>query len=149
MLATGFGVGHLPAPGTFGSLLAIPLFLAVPALHEPSAAGLALLAVAIAAAVGIAGRADRLLGEHDSGRIVVDEVAGMLVALAGQPRDPATLLIAFAAFRLLDIAKPWPAGAIDRRVGGGTGVVLDDVASGLWANLLVRAVAALAFGAAA
>ncbi|MFM8409289.1 MAG: phosphatidylglycerophosphatase A [Alphaproteobacteria bacterium] len=144
LLATGFGVGNVSkAPGTLGSLLAIPVFLALPALGRLSLASLAILVAAIAAAVAIADRADPLMGEHDSGRIVIDEVAGMLVALAGLPRSALAIALAFAVFRVFDVAKPWPAGTVDRTWKGGAGVVLDDVASGVYANLVVRA--ALAF----
>ncbi|MEY4950028.1 MAG: hypothetical protein RL698_2239 [Pseudomonadota bacterium] len=137
------------APGTFGSLLAIPLFLAVPLFWTISPAAVLALALVVAAAVAIAHLADPLLGEHDSGRIVVDEIAGMLVALAGQPRGLRAVALAFVVFRVFDVLKPWPAGAIDRHWSGGRGVVLDDVASGVYANLVVRALLAFVPGLAA
>lgn len=149
LLATGFGVGHLPkAPGTAGSLLAIPVFLVVPGLARLSPVTVALLAAVVAASIVIASRADELIGEHDSGRIVIDEIAGMLVALAGLPRSALAIALAFAVFRLFDILKPWPAGAIDRGWSGGPGVVLDDVVSGLYANLAVRVLLVLLPGGA-
>jgi len=147
LLATGFGVGNLSkAPGTLGSLLAIPLFLALPVLARPSPLAAGLLLAVIAGSIAIADRADRLIGEHDAGRIVIDEIAGMLVALAGQPPSILGIGLAFAVFRVFDIAKPWPAGAVDRSWPGGAGVVLDDVVSGVYANLVVRMLLALAGG---
>jgi phosphatidylglycerophosphatase A len=99
---------------------------------------LLLVVVAVAAAVWVADRADHVLGEHDSGRIVVDEVVGMMVALLWIPPTVLNVALAFAMFRVLDVVKPWPAGFIDRRMPGGAGVVLDDVVSGIYANLLLR-----------
>jgi phosphatidylglycerophosphatase A len=126
------------APGTFGSLLAVPLYLALPGLPEGGLPALGVLAVAVALSWWVAGRADRLLTAHDDGSIVIDEVAGMLVALAGHGHAWGTIALVFVLFRVLDVMKPWPAGWIDRRLGGGAGVVLDDVASGVYANLLAH-----------
>ena len=112
------------------------IFLALPFLADRSLATIVFLAAAIGLSIAIASRADRLLEEHDSGCIVVDEVAGMLVALAGHGRDPWSVVLAFLFFRLFDVLKIWPAGAIDRRMAGGPGVVLDDVVSGFYAHLV-------------
>jgi phosphatidylglycerophosphatase A len=101
---------------------------------------IAALVAAIVAAILLAGAAEASIGEHDSGRIVVDEVAGMLVALAGLPRDAWTIVAVFALFRFFDVVKVWPASWIDRRLGRGTGVVLDDVVSGIYANVAARLV---------
>lgn len=117
-------------------------------LHSASATALATLAGIVALAVWIAGRADPLLGEHDSGKIVIDEVAGMIVALAGSAPNAAAIALAFALFRVLDVTKPWPAGEIDRNLPGGPGVVLDDVVSGIYANALVRVLLFVTAGAA-
>jgi phosphatidylglycerophosphatase A len=136
-LATGFSVGRVPfAPGTFGSLLALPL-----------CAGLALLGPALAAvgaaaflapAIWAAGRAEQLLGRKDAPAIVVDEIAGMLIALAGLPFSGFNAAAGFAVFLVMDIFKPFPAGLIDSRMRGGVGIVLDDVVAGVYANLLLR-----------
>jgi phosphatidylglycerophosphatase A len=136
-LARGLGTGLVPrAPGTVGSLLGIPLYLAVLQTGWPPAAQAGALVLFVAFAGLVAGRAEALIGEHDSGQIVIDEVAGMAVALFGH--DPTLLNIAviFACFRFFDIAKVWPASLIDRRMPGGRGVVLDDVVSGLYASLV-------------
>ena len=139
MLATGFGVGYSPvAPGTAGTLAAVPLAWAVSGL--PQWGYLALCAGVIALAVWSSSTANRVFGEHDSGRIVADEVAGFLCTMAPVDRaDWVLLAIGFLLFRVADIAKPPPARWIDRRMQGGAGVVLDDVAAGVWAGVALWA----------
>lgn len=140
-IAAGLGLGWMPvAPGTFGSLLGIPLCLGARHLTEAPGPTLLLLGAATAAAISVAGRAERRLGTHDPSEIVVDEAVGMWVALLWLPLTPATVLLAFAAFRLFDVTKLWPAGVVERRLPGGPGIVLDDVVSGVYANLLTRAI---------
>ncbi|MDG2308903.1 MAG: phosphatidylglycerophosphatase A [Candidatus Binatia bacterium] len=132
-------MGFAPfAPGTFGSLLGIPLYLAILQVTDAVVPTLVLVAVAIGIACWIAGQAEQVLPEHDSGEIVIDEIVGMLVALLWIPPTFPNLILAFALFRVFDIVKIWPAGEIDRRMPGGAGVVLDDVVSGIYANLLMR-----------
>ncbi len=140
-LATGAYVGRISvAPGTFGSVLAIPLLLALPRLRLPPAALLLLLGAFAALAMLICHQAGVLLADADSGRIVLDEVCGMLVAGALIVPTPMALLVAFLAFRFFDIVKPFPARLIDRRLKNGVGVVADDLVAGLYANLVVRAI---------
>ncbi len=126
------------ASGTFGSLLGIPLYLAILHVTDSLVPTLVLVGACIVVACWIAGMAERVLEEHDSGEIVIDEIVGMVVALLWVPPTIPNLVIAFVLFRVLDIVKPWPAGEIDRRMPGGAGVVLDDVVSGIYANLLMR-----------
>lgn len=141
MVASGFGLGLAPvAPGTFGSLLGIPLYIAVLHVTEGVGPTLAIVGLLVLVACWIADRAERILGQHDSGEIVIDEIVGMLVALLWVPPTLLNLVLAFALFRFFDIVKLWPADAIDRRMPGGAGVVLDDVVSGIYANLLMRLV---------
>jgi phosphatidylglycerophosphatase A len=136
LLASGLGLGYVPwASGTFGSLLGIPLYLAGRPLWRSAAVAVVVLAVAIGAACWIADQAERILGEHDSGKIVIDEVIGMVLALLWHPTTPLRVLALFCLFRLFDVWKPWPARTLERAAPGGLGVVLDDVASGLYANL--------------
>lgn len=135
--ATGFGLGHVPvAPGTAGTLLGIPLFLVLSPLPPP--AYLAVLLGCTGGACWIAGRAEAILGEKDSPKIVIDEIVGYLWTMALLSPTPAHLAVGFLLFRLLDITKPFPAGLIQRRVPGGCGVVLDDVAAGIYGNLLLN-----------
>lgn len=141
-LASVFGVGYLPvAPGTWGTLAAMPIAWACAGLSQWGY--LALCVAVTVVAIGASALADRALGEHDSGHIVIDEVAGYLWTLVGVSRGDVWLLIfGFVLFRVADVVKPPPARAIDRRMGGGAGVVLDDVAAGVWAALALWGVAA-------
>ncbi|HTE54254.1 MAG TPA: phosphatidylglycerophosphatase A [Kofleriaceae bacterium] len=134
LVATVLGVGYAPiAPGTWGTAVAVPLVWIASDLPQWGYLALcvAVTAVAIAASAG----ADRAFGEHDSGKIVVDEVAGYFWTMLGasQRGDWLLLLVGFVLFRVADIFKPPPARAIDRRMSGGPGVVLDDVVAGWWA----------------
>lgn len=130
LLATWFGSGYLPRmPGTWGSLAALPV--AWPIHAAWGLPGLAVAAVLVFAAGVWASSAymARSGGGHDPGAIVVDEVAGMWLTLlaAGGGPEPLPYLAAFVLFRIFDVAKPWPVSLADRRIGGGLGVMLDDV----------------------
>ncbi len=138
-LASGAYVGYIPtAPGTFGSLLALPILVAVARSSWSVAAVVMLTAIVAVAAMPVCGRAGRIFGQSDSSRIVLDEVCGMLIASALLPPTTWALGLAFAAFRFFDIAKPFPAGYFDRHVKNGIGVVADDLVAGVYANLVVR-----------
>jgi phosphatidylglycerophosphatase A len=136
-LATGLSIGKIPiAPGTFGTLLGIPICFG---LAELGAAGsLAVVGALVLLAVRLSGRAEKLIGKKDAPAIVIDEVAGMLVTLAGMPLTPLNLAAGFVAFRAMDILKPFPARWIDRNMTGGWGVVLDDVVAGIYSNIFLR-----------
>ncbi|HJQ83267.1 MAG TPA: phosphatidylglycerophosphatase A [Candidatus Binatia bacterium] len=140
MVATVGGVGNLPlAPGTFGSLVVVPLLPSLAALRDAAPPVYALaVAALVAVAIWSAGRAEELLGGHDHSRIVVDEVAGMVVAGAWLPGTWGAAGVAFLLFRLFDVLKPFPAGFIDGRVEGGFGVVGDDLVAGLYAGVATR-----------
>jgi phosphatidylglycerophosphatase A len=143
-LASAGYVGYIPvASGTFGSMVAVPLFWGFDALRATSVP-LYLLAyvAAVAAACWIAGRADAYLQEHDSHKIVIDEVVGYLAATLFVAPTWRHALAAFVIFRALDVVKPFPAGYIDEHFPGGYGVVLDDVVSGFYSNLALRLFAA-------
>ena len=139
-LATGAYSGYVPvAPGTIGSLVALPLLLLFARLLSISPLlQSALLILLIGCACWVAGAAERYLGDHDSGKIVVDEIVGMLTAGVLLEMTPPRLIVAFFLFRLFDILKPPPARYFDQHVPGGAGVVLDDVCAGIYTNLLVR-----------
>ena len=131
--ATGFGIGYLPfAPGTFGTILGVPLCL----LFKEGGPWLYIVftLVFILVSIGISGAAENIFGEHDSRRVVIDEIAGYLVTMIFIPSRLDLFVIGFIAFRVFDILKPFPVGYIDRRMKGGIGVVLDDVAAGVYAN---------------
>ena len=140
-LATVGGVGCVPvAPGTAGSLIALPLLPVLAALRASSpAAYLAAVAGVVGSACWAAGRAEDILGGHDHSRIVIDEVAGLVVAGAFLPATWLAAGLAFAFFRLFDVLKPFPAGAIDAHLKGGLGVVGDDLVAGAYAGLVTYA----------
>jgi phosphatidylglycerophosphatase A len=141
-VATVGGVGRAPvAPGTVGSLVAVPLLPALALLRARSgAAYLAVLAGLVTVAVWSAGRAEEILGGHDHSRIVIDEVVGLVVAGAFLPGTWQAAALAFVLFRVFDVVKPFPAGLIDERVRGGAGVVGDDLVAGVYAGLAGRLV---------
>jgi phosphatidylglycerophosphatase A len=129
-LASAFGLGYVPkAPGTFGTLAALPLWWLSASWPVLAQVGLA-LAVTVFAIV-VAGAAERVYGGHDAQRIVIDEVAGMLCTVIAVPWSFGVAVAAFALFRVLDATKPPPIRWFDQHVGGGFGVVIDDVVAGL------------------
>ncbi len=135
LLATWFGSGLLPkAPGTWGSLAALPFAYLIVAL----AGTWGLLAAAVVATlVGVwaGGVYAARSGQDDPQTVVIDEVAGQWLALApvAHNQDLRLYAVAFLAFRFFDIVKVWPARAIDRRMKGGWGIMLDDVVAGAYA----------------
>jgi len=137
LIATGFGVGHLPwVPGSWGSLLALLCG------WEIVAAGgwLALAAAAIIAfAVGVwaSARVAAARGLHDPRFIVIDEIAAQWLVLLATSLDGRWYAAAFLLFRLFDILKPWPIRLIERRVAGGLGIMLDDVMAAIYALALL------------
>ena len=140
-LATGFGVGYAPiAPGTWGSmpsvLLAWGLGRAAPTWGVPIAAAACALAGTWAA-----DRAAIRFQAKDPRRVVVDEIAGQLVALAFLPPTPAVLIAGFLLFRAFDIWKPWPADRLEA-LPGGSGIMADDLMAGLYANLILQGLVA-------
>lgn len=141
-IATGGYTGYLPkAPGTWGSLVALPLNLL---LLRLSAKGYGIsLAVIFMVAVYSAGAAEKILDRKDPGAIVIDEIIGMLIALIAAPQEPIAWLIAFALFRAFDIIKPWPVSWADRRLNGGLGIVMDDILAGAYAWLALHLILAL------
>ena len=140
LLSTGCYAGYTPrAPGTAGSILGLglvwaltgPLGLAVPYY---------LLATALFLVLGVwvSSRAESLFG-HDGPRIVIDEIAGVLIVFAGMPFDLFTVVAGFVLFRVLDIWKPFPCDRV-QRLPGGLGVMMDDVVAAVYAHLLLRIV---------
>ena len=130
-IATALGAGYSPvAPGTCGTLVTIPLAWALAGLGLLPYLGIVLGVIAIG--IWAAGTADRAWGSHDSGRIVIDEVAGYLVTMALVSRAHwVPLAVGFVVFRVLDITKPPPIRWLDQNLPGGFGVVIDDVAAGV------------------
>ena len=136
-LATGFYIGKIPlAPGTFGSLIGLPLCFLLAGIQISAAIIAALLIIALA--IWISNVAERALERRDPGCIVIDEIAGMVVTLIGLPFNLTTAAIGFILFRILDILKPFPIRILDKRLPGGLGIVADDVVAGMFANVLIR-----------
>jgi phosphatidylglycerophosphatase A len=136
-LATGAGAGRVPfAPGTVGSLVGVAIAWLLSRLPCPAAA--AVLIALIPAAAWVAQHAEQALGRKDPGCIVIDEIVGVCVTLVCIPMSLWSALAGFLLFRLFDIAKPPPIRHLERRLTGGWGVVLDDVAAGIIAHVLLR-----------
>lgn len=139
LLAFGFGSGLSPrAPGTIGSLLGVALALAASPL--PLSLRLAIGAGMVAAGVWLCGAAAKRVGVHDHPGIVWDEIAAVYLLLQLAPPSIGLWALGFGLFRLFDILKPWPIRDLDHRLGGGVGIMLDDLAAALYAAVL------LAFG---
>ena len=135
-LATWFRVGCLPyMPGTWGSLAALPLWWLLQPLG-PLHYGLAVLLLGIGS-IYLSGRAESILQQADSPIIVIDEVVGQLIALAGCPLNVYAVGLAVIFFRVFDIFKPFPIGLINDRWRGGLGIVMDDVVAGIYAGLIL------------
>lgn len=137
-LAFGFGTGLAKkAPGTWGTLAGLavmPLLYMLPLL-------LALLFIGLASVFGfwLCGRVADDLGVHDHGGIVWDEMVGIWITLILLPNTWVWWVLGFALFRALDILKPWPISLLDRHVGGGLGIMIDDMLAGLIAAALLYA----------
>ena len=138
------GVGYLPlAPGTFGSLVAVGIFLLLVRATPPNAlAAVVLVAIVVVTFTGIwaATRTEQLSGRKDPGKVVVDEVAGQFIALF-----PLTLftrwsilavIVSFILFRFFDIVKPYPANRL-QELHGGAGVMFDDLVAGVYGAVIV------------
>ena len=138
-LAFGLGSGAMPvAPGTFGTLVAIPLYL----LQVSFPLWFYLVTVVLLFAIGVwlCGVTSHDLGVHDHSGIVWDEIVGYLVTMIAVPDSIAWVIGGFILFRLFDIWKPWPIRWVDRQVSGGFGIMFDDILAGLYALLVLQAV---------
>ena len=132
LLALGFGSGLAPkAPGTFGTLAAIPIFLLLSLLPFSGF----VLATIFISVVGIwlCEKTANDMQVHDHPAIVWDEVAGYLISMLLVPVSWQTVLLGFVLFRIFDIAKPWPVSFFDKKVEGGLGIMLDDIVAGILA----------------
>lgn len=137
LLAYGLGSGLAPvAPGTFGTLAAVPVYLLL--MQLPWYAYLTILALMLVWGVRLCGYAAGVSGDHDSGGVVWDEWVGFLLTMTVAPPGWLWIGAGLCLFRLFDIWKPWPIRAVDRSVGGGLGVMLDDVLAGAYAWLVLQ-----------
>ena len=139
-LAYGFGAGLSPqAPGTAGTIAAVPLYLLLRPL--PLSWYLALLAGLTLIGIWACGKTAREMNAHDPSAIVWDEIVGFLLTMTAAPPGWPWILAGFVLFRFFDIWKPWPIRELDRRVQGGLGVILDDLLAGGVAWVLLQAAA--------
>lgn len=137
LIATGFYSGYLPkAPGTWGSAVGLLLFFLLHTLSLP-------LYLAVTAGVFVvgtfaAGEAEKILDHKDPGKVVIDEIAGMLITMIAVPATPLALVLGFVLFRIFDIVKPFPANFFDQRFHGGLGIMLDDVVAGIYSLIILQ-----------
>jgi phosphatidylglycerophosphatase A len=137
VFATAGGAGYAPfAPGTFGSLVGLVIYLAT--RHSPIAWQLGLLVVITVVGVWAATVAERHFGEDDPGPVVIDEVAGQMTTLVLTGVGVTGAVIGFAIFRVLDVTKPRPVDRLER-LPRGYGIMGDDLMAGLYGNLLLQA----------
>lgn len=131
-LSLGFGSGLIPLmPGTFGTLAGLPLvyLLSFTDFYTYLAVTIAVSLVGI----WLCGKTAHDMQVHDHGSIVWDEIAGLLVTMLAVPVTALTLFLGFVLFRVFDIWKPWPISLFDKYIGGGLGIMLDDIIAGLFA----------------
>lgn len=139
-LAFGLGSGAAPvAPGTFGTLAAVPLYLLLAPL--PPAWYLLVLILCFAAGIWLCGRTATDLGLPDHGGIVWDEFVGYWITMLAAPAGWQWLITGFVLFRLFDIWKPFPISWLDRHVHGGLGIMIDDAVAGVFAWLCLQLIA--------
>lgn len=132
LLALGFGAGLMKrAPGTWGSVVGGMLF--APLLLLPLGWYLLVLVATTVLGIYVCDKSARDWGVHDHGSIVWDEIVGMGIALILLPLTWQSVLLAFVAFRVFDIWKPWPVNVLDQKLKGGLGIMADDMAAGVLA----------------
>lgn len=132
LLSLGFGSGLAPfAPGTFGTLVAIPLYLLMAQLSLPLY--LLVIVIALVAGIYLCQYTSDALGVHDHSGIVWDEFVGYWITMIAVPLAWQWILTGFVLFRFFDIVKPWPVKIVDLKMKGGFGIMLDDVLAGLYA----------------
>lgn len=140
-LATGAYTGKFPiAPGTVGTLVGIPVCFA---LSYAGPFKLQLSMVLLLAGIWVADRMEKITGAKDPGCVVIDEIAGFVVTMAGVSLTPFNIIGGFLLFRFFDILKPFPVGYLEEYFDGGPGIMLDDIAAGVMANVCLQIIAIL------
>ncbi len=144
-VATWMGCGLMrPAPGTWGTLGALPIGLILLTLGGKIAL-LCGIAAIIPIGLWASAKFEAMTGTHDNSMIVIDEVAGLWITLIACTLSPLSILLAFALFRFFDILKPFPVSWLDRNVSGAQGVMVDDIAAGVYAGLCLWGIHYYAF----
>ena len=140
-IAQGGFSGRMPvAPGTAGTVVGVLLYLLVKDL--PSLWYSAVFVIVTLIGTWVAGAADRILGTKDSPTIVIDEIAGLLLAMLLVPFAWGYVAAGFLLFRFFDILKPWPLNRL-QDIPGGPGVMLDDIGAGIYTNVTLQIVVAI------
>lgn len=138
-LAFGFGSGLAPkAPGTFGTLMAVPFYILL--AHLPLWAYAAVIVIAFVVGIYLCGKTADDLGVHDHPGIVWDEFVGYWIAMFAAPAGWLWVIIGFVLFRLFDIWKPWPIRVLDEKLETGMGIMLDDVLAGIYALVIIQTI---------
>lgn len=138
LLALGFGSGLARfAPGTFGTLAAIPFFLLMSGLAPLQY--LSIVSMVCLAGIYLCGKCADDVGVHDHPAIVWDEFAGFFITMFLVPATWQNILVGFIIFRIFDIFKPWPIGVLDRKMRGGFGIMVDDILAGFYSLAIMHA----------
>ena len=136
-IAFGFGSGALPyAPGTFGTLMAIPFYLAFQTL--PTSAYFWIVVAITIGSMWLCDRVSKEIGVHDHQGMCLDEIVGYLVTMIHAPHGFLWIVTGFILFRIFDIWKPWPIQLVDDKVHGGIGIILDDVLAGIYSFIIIQ-----------
>ncbi|MCR5536131.1 MAG: phosphatidylglycerophosphatase A [Succinivibrio sp.] len=139
LIAVGFGSGLMPkAPGTMGSLLALPLCMLL--VYADPLLLLGVIVLTFLVGTLASSHTEKVMGMHDNSAIVIDEIVGMFISVAFYPQCWWYTPLAFVLFRIFDILKPFPISYLDRRISGGLGIMLDDVAAGMCACLSAQVI---------
>lgn len=138
-LALGFGSGLIkPAPGTWGTLSAVPLYyLLMQFMNSASISYFVVILLSFVVGIYLCGKTATDVGVHDHGAIVWDEIVGFLITMALVPLSWVNIVAGFVFFRIFDIIKPWPIKLLDKHVHGGFGIMIDDVLAGVFAWILL------------
>jgi phosphatidylglycerophosphatase A len=138
-IAFGLGSGAIPfAPGTFGTLMAIPFYLLLEPLSLPYY--IVCVAIFIAASIWLCDRISDAIHVHDHPGMCIDEFAGFFVTMINAPHGWQWIALGFVLFRIFDIWKPWPINVIDEKVPGGLGMELDDIVAGIFSLVIIQIV---------
>lgn len=135
-IAFGFGSGAIPiAPGTFGTLMAIPFYLALRSL--PLSAYIVIVVAIMIASMWLSEKVSKEIRVDDHQGMCLDEIVGFLVTMTAIPHGAGWIVAGFILFRFFDIVKPWPIRLIDTKMHNGIGVILDDVMAGIYSWIIL------------
>ncbi len=144
-IAFGFGTGAIPvAPGTFGTLIAIPFYLFLESYSDATYIVLTIMFALFS--IWLCNKVSKEIHVHDHQGMCIDEIVGYLVTMIGAPYGWGWILLGFILFRIFDIWKPWPIRQVDAQVTGGLGMILDDVLAGIYSLIIIHILARVFVG---